>query len=376
MSSGRITTRIVHPYALNSLALWLDALRQYGGIAPRYLVKAIVSTVLSMMTSPLRLAERVFFKARVDSTSITEPPVFILGHWRTGTTFLHDLMVQDKETGYVSLFQTIAPESFFVGQKTLQPLAALGAPKTRPMDNVVLRMGGPQEEEFGMANSCGLSFYVGWFFPKSMERLFDRYALLEGLSEGELAEWRHSYLYLLKAATRQYGGKRLVLKNPVNTCRIGAILELFPDAKFVHICRDPFEVFKSSLRLYRSVLDLVSLQTIDDDRIEEYVLKFYRQMMQQYLGDRDKIPAGNLVEVRYENLDENPVREIERIYEELALPGWDGSREEVAAYARAKESYTKNEFRISAAEIETVEKHWKFAIEAWGYQRPIRATEG
>ena len=140
---------------------------------------------------------------------------------------------------------------------------------------------------------------------------------IKGLSEGELAEWRHSYLYLLKAATRQYGGKRLVLKNPVNTCRIGAILELFPDAKFVHICRDPFEVFKSSLRLYRSVLDLVSLQTIDDDRIEEYVLKFYRQMMQQYLGDRNKIPAGNLVEVRYENLDENPVREIERIYEEL-----------------------------------------------------------
>ena len=146
MSSGRITTRIVHPYALNSLALWLDALWQYGGIAPRYLVKAIVSTVLSMMTSPLRLAERVFFKARVDSTSVTEPPVFILGHWRTGTTFLHDLLVQDREMGYVSLFQTIAPESFFVGQKTLQPLAALGAPKTRPMDNVVLRMGGPQEE--------------------------------------------------------------------------------------------------------------------------------------------------------------------------------------------------------------------------------------
>jgi hypothetical protein len=237
------------------------------------------------------------------------------------------------------------------------------------MDNVLLNMDGPQEEEFAMAHSCGLSFYVGWFFPKSMEKLFDRYALHEGLSERELARWRRSYLYLLKAATLHAGGKRLVLKNPVNTCRIGAILEIFPDAKFVHICRDPYGVYQSSLHLYRSVLDFVSLQTIDDSCIEMYVLKFYRQMMERYLEDRDRIPAGNLVEIRYEDLVEHPVPEIERVYGELGLPGWEGAREDVAVYADSQRNYTKNAFSISESDIEKVQEHWKFAFEAWGYAR-------
>lgn len=375
MAGKRNQRRILHPYDMNSFTRWVEALRLYGGISPRNLDKALLVTALSMITSPLRLAERALFKPRVESTIIEQPPLFILGHWRTGTTFLHSLLTQDQDTGYVSLFQTLAPDAFFVGQKTLQPLVALRAPKTRPMDNVILEMEGPQEEEFAMAHSSGLSFYVGWFFPKAMEKLFDKYALLEGLRGDELARWQRGYTYLLKAATRHADGKRLVVKNPVNTCRIGALLELFPDAKFVHICRDPYAVYKSTLHLFRSVLDLVSLQTIDDVQIERYVLKFYRQMMERYLDERDKIPAGNLVEVRYEDLVADPAAETKRIYADLGLPGWEGAREDVRAYAHSQRGYVKNVFTESPSDIQKVEEHWKFAIEAWGYPSPAHARK-
>ena len=92
----------------------------------------------------LRLAERVIFEKRIDSTPIQHPPIFILGHWRTGTTFLHSLLAQDTNLGHVSLFQTLAPASFFVGQRTLQPLAAIRTPETRPLATVHLQTEAPQ----------------------------------------------------------------------------------------------------------------------------------------------------------------------------------------------------------------------------------------
>jgi len=202
-----------------------------------------------------------------------------------------------------------------------------------------------------------------------MEQLFEKYALFDGLNEKEHEEWRRAYLYVLRTATLHSKGKRLVLKNPVNTCRISALLDLFPDAKFVHICRDPYDVLKSSLHLYRSVLDLVSLQEIDDAQIERYVLKFYGLMLKRYLEERHLIPESNLVEVRYENLDREPLREIERIYAELGLRGWERAGGDIRAYAESQRTYKKNVYIRNAADSEKVETHWRFALDAWGYER-------
>jgi len=247
------------------------------------------------------------------------------------------------------------------------------APDTRPMDNVPIRMEGAQEEEFAMAHYSGHSFYSSWYFPRKMQQLFDKYALFDGLNEEDREQWRRAYLYVLRAATLRAKGKRLVLKNPVNTCRISALLDLFPDAKFVHICRDPYDVLKSSLHLYRSVLDLVSLQKIDDAQIEHNVLKFYRLMLERYLEERHLIPEGNLVEVRYEKLEKEPIREIERVYAELGIPAWESARGDIQAYAESQRTYKKNVYTLNAADREKVETHWKFALEAWGYSRPAES---
>lgn len=365
--------RILHPLCMNSFRLLVRDLRRYGGVDQRGLTRLFTISTLSLITSPLRLAERALFQKRIHSTPIQHPPIFILGHWRTGTTFLHSLLAQDNNLGHVSLFQTLAPASFFVGQRTIQPLAAMRAPETRPMDNVHLKMEGAQEEEFAMAHFSGHSFYSSWYFPRKMQQLFDKYALFDGLNEEDREEWRRAYLYVLRAATLRAKGKRLVLKNPVNTCRISALLDLFPDAKFVHICRDPYDVLKSSLHLYRSVLDLVSLQKIDDAQIEHNVLKFYRLMLGRYLEERHLIPQGNLVEVRYENLEKEPVREIERVYAELGIPGWESARGDIQAYAESQRTYKKNVYTLNAADREKVETHWKFALEEWGYSRPAES---
>jgi hypothetical protein len=355
---------------MNSLRHWLRLVRTGGGIDSKRLLRAANVSVLSALCVPLRLAERACFGRRIERTEISEPPVFILGHWRTGTTHLHYMMSHDPNLTYVPTFQTLAPTSYLVGRRTLRPVLARVVPDKRHMDNMDLSVDHPQEEEFALCNFTPHTFYLGWYFPKRMPELFRKYVLFEGVSEGVLNEWREAYLLVLKKATLNGGGRRLVLKNPVNTARIRLLLDLFPNAKFIHIHRDPYVVFKSTQRFHRTTLDLVSFQQISDAEIERNTLMFYRDLMMRFLEDRSLIPKGNLVEVRYDDIEEDPLRELGRIYESINLPGWDQARSAIEPYLAKQNGYEKNRFTMAEADVAKVEQFWQFAIDEWGYERP------
>lgn len=314
--------------------------------------------------------ERITYGQQVKNTVIERDPVFVLGHWRSGTTLLEELLGRDPQFGHVTLFQTLAPGSCLVGQKTLKPLLALRAPHTRPMDNVRLKMDYPQEEEFAVVHQCDASFYAGWYFPRAMPELFKKYALMEGLNADELETWRANYVEILRKATIYSEGKRLVLKNPVNTARIRAVLDLFPNAKFIHIVRNPYDVYESTLHLHRSVLALTSLQDIEEDQIRQNVLNFYAAMMRAYLDQKDLIPAGNLTEVRFEELEAAPLEILEDAYQAVDLPGWTGARPGMERYLETRRGFQKNEYRMGEEDMRAVERHWQFALDAWGYGRP------
>ena len=83
------------------------------------------------------------------------------------------------------------------------------------------------------------------------------------------------------------------------------------------------------------------------------------------------IPAGNLVELRYEDLEQKPIEEMERVYAELGLPDWTAACRRIETYVAAGAGYQKNRFSMSKADMEKVERHWRFALDAWGYERPL-----
>ncbi len=378
-NTGRrgIARLIDHPLTLTSFRHWVRLNRAGGGIDPRYRWRAAQVTALSPFGAALRAAERFSWNRQAPSVAIPHPPIFILGHWRTGTTHLHNLMTCDPQFGFVSTFQVLVPESCLLPFNPLRPLIAWCAPARRHMDRMPLGLDLPQEEEFALCNLCGHSFYVGWYFPRRMGELFRKYVLFEGLSEPERAGWSETYLDVLKKASIRTNGRPLVLKNPVNNARIPALLELFPEAKFIHVCRDPYTVFKSTLNFHRATLDMIAFQKIPDSEIECNVLTFYRDMMSRYLQDRTLIPAGNLVEVRFEDLERDPIERMAAIYEALGLPRWDEARPHMARYLHTQAEYRKNSFPSSPADLEKVEQHWGFALDAWGYRRlvPSESTD-
>jgi hypothetical protein len=235
------------------------------------------------------------------------------------------------------------------------------------MDNMTWPIDSPQEEEAALAKMMATAFYTQFLFPRKALHLFRRYVLLEGAPKRAIVEFQRKYQRLLKIATIHGAGKQLILKNPVNTARIGQLLEQFPEAKFIHIIRCPYDVFKSSRNLHLTLSVLTTLQIIDPKRADETVLTLYEEMMQRYLQDRSAIPEGNLVEVRLEDLEMNPIAELQRIYQTLNLPKYEHAEPAFEAYIASQQSYLKNQLDLSSDLQQQVEQRWKFAFSSFGY---------
>lgn len=359
-----------HPLAINSYRHWRRLLRFGGGVdAARRPMARHISRV-SLFWAPLRVAERIFVEPKVAATELVHPPIFVIGHWRTGTTHLHNLLSLDPTLAYVSTFQTIAPQCSVLGHRILRPLVMRSMPATRPMDNMALGADLPQEEEFAVANQSLCSMYTGFYFPRKIEEAFRKFVLFQGISDQEKNEWERVYRWVLTKATLIGRGKQLVLKNPVNTGRIPELLALFPEAKFIHIHRSPYEVYHSTRNLYRTVLGQFSLQDYGDADVDRFVLTFYQGSLNRLFATRALVPPGNYAEVAYSDLVARPQEELERLYSALSLTSYTDARPYMKRYLDRQQGYQPNQFQMVASDVTTVETHWSFALDQWSYPRP------
>jgi hypothetical protein len=357
-------------FSLGSFRSWLQLLRSNRRFGGTHWLHALTIAFHRFVSIPLRLCGRARYARLIKETIISEPPVFVIGHWRSGTTHLHNLMCQDEKLSYITMSQVAAPEISLLDWEALKRIAAHFVPPNRPMDNMTLSADSPQEEEFAVANISSYSFYHQWSFPRNARYYFNRYVLFHNTTSEWVERWKEVYMDILRSITFGAGGKRVVTKNPTNTGRIGILLELFPDAKFIHIYRNPYIVFLSTQHLYNRFLPMFQLQEVTQEEIEANIFFFYEQLMRKFFADKFIIPEGNLVEVRFEDLEANPLAELRRIYDSLSLPGFDVAEPAFQAYIASQADYRKNPYNVDSETIGKVNQHWQFAIDAWGYDPP------
>ena len=369
-----------HTFSFAPLRVWLHLLLENRGVERPYWGKLARVLGASAATLPLRVAETWLHSRAVARTEIREPPLFILGFPRTGTTHLHNLLSKDPNLGYVTTLQAIAPKWFLVGRGRIKRLMEQGMDqKTRPMDNVQVSLDMPQEEEVALANSTHMSFIHNFSFPKKTRPYFERYLLLgDGghLHPRELRRWEREYLEIVRKATIHWGGCRIVLKTPANQGRVPSLLRMFPNAKFVHIVRDPIVTYQSMRHMYRKVFPLYQMQDVDWNEVDEFVVDSYVMTMKRFIEDSKKIPKGNFVEVKFEDLEADPVGVLEGLYGRLDLPGWETAKSAVRDYLSTLADYRKNDYEPSREVVDLVCERWGFAFEEWNYPYPTLDSGG
>lgn len=201
-------------------------------------------------------------------------PVFILGHPRTGTTHLHNLLCKDDRFAYATTFAVGFPSSFLNTAWLAPYLGLLIIDDTRPMDNMALAWNSPQEDELAVNQlSAGASAYMPLMFMRR-ERLFRRYYSMKDAAAGELERWRDAFLYFCKKLQLSSGGtrKRLLLKSPVHTARVNLFHAMFPKATFIFIHRHPYEVFQSAVHMADAYYWQCYFQLPTAEDVQEFIL--------------------------------------------------------------------------------------------------------
>ena len=339
-------------------------------IHPRHWLKTALTFIIILIATPFRWYEHLRFGNRVKNYVFKEPPIFILGHWRSGTTYLHNVMCQDPKTGYMTTYHSLWPRN--LGSKLIfKTFTHLAMPKKRPSDNVELAVDYPQEDDFALSNLIPYVFYLFWYFPRRWRDYYEKYVRFKDVSERVIQKWNDSYRELVVKSLLNTGGDRAIFKNPVSTARINRLLGVFPDAKFVHIHRNPIVVYLSTKKFFIELFPTLTFQPIEEEEIIEMVFENYEKMMKDYLDQYEMIPEGRFVEVGFEAFERDPMNYLEFIYHELTLVDFEKAKPHLEAYVEQMGSYQKNKYyTITRTELNRILERWDFAMKKWGYEVP------
>ena len=300
------------------------------------------ATFSLFITSFFTKLERLLYRKKIANTDIQKDPIFIIGHWRSGTTFLHYLMSKDDQFGYLSCQQSFCPDIMFLLKPIVKFFTTFLIPGKRPMDDMEISTNAPQEEEFALTNTNNCGAYLWWYFPSKMRYYFDKYVLLKKKEDQVVFE--NTLYSLVKKMTLLFKGKQLLLKNPANTARIASILKIFPNAKFIYLHRDPYEVYHSTVKLHRKLIDVMGMEAISTLDISRNVIDFYPELIEKYNNEKTIIPKGQLMEVSYEKMIEDPMLIIKNIYQTLGVQFSFEVETNMRMYLKTQEQYTKDEY--------------------------------
>jgi hypothetical protein len=329
----------------------------------------------SLFSSFFGMIEMIFYSRRISQTEINESPIFVLGHYRTGTTLLQKLLCCDSNFRTIQYKDVFTPGPAFLFPKITARIQRLIARVFRIrnifFNNMLLRIHDPGEEDLYMISGC--SRYTtawGFLFPREIIKYFTKWTTFD--SDKEKKQWIRAYRYHLKKITLRKDLKPLILKSPPNIGRIKVLLEMFPDARFVFITRNPYQVYYSMQSLWTRVIErYFSLQKITEEEKSEIIFDLYSSLMNQYLKDRDSIPSDKLIEIRFEDLEKRPLDELRKIYRSLKIPDFESSVDRINQRLELEKGYLKNQYDYDEKTLDMISERWGDFIHEWNYSKPI-----
>ncbi len=298
------------------------------------------------------------------------PPVFIVGYPRSGTTHLHNLMAASGRFATVPPVLAGMPWEARSLARVLRPFVNPYLPKTRLIDEVRLAPDLPTEDEVALANMCDLSYFQAIYFPRRLRRDYVRALTFAGVPPRRVAG-RGRALARYVAAVRGRDGRAPLLKNPAYTAQLGWLRRLFPEARVVHIHRDPRAVLASNARALRIALRELALQRVPED-VDATVLEAYPQVMDRVLREARLFAPDRFAEVAFERLVDDPLGALGEVWDRLRLPERDASLDAIGRYLPSVAGHRVRSVADPAAPADLGER-WQPYVERFG-ARPASST--
>jgi len=326
----------------------IRAVWEVFGFSTKLISWAVLMPLGGVVLTLLFWLDNVFFPGfhRVK----VEKPIFIIGHPRSGTTFLHRLLTQTGEFAVFMLWELAVAS--ILGRRLFAPLIkrklAMGKDVVFPKEvGHEIRLDSVEEEEFVFALT-GNTQFVTLTSPLSFSD-WD-YAELVYCEEQPKRLRRQAMRFFRHCLQRQiyHTGKTQVVAKPnYSGMRIPSLLQEFPDAKIVYLIRSPYETIPSHLSLHRNMLDHIwGLKNIPEDRLKRYFARRYRYDVAFYryvedLLESRTIDSSQLMVVSYSRLRADLAAVVQQIVEFTGLQLSAELRQRIAEQCRAQETYKR-----------------------------------
>jgi Sulfotransferase family len=340
----------------DGLAALIDSCERDAG-----LTEAGSRSMRAMLRGALvaRLLSEVGFAAYPEVSPVSRP-VFVTGLPRTGTTFLHRLLVADPAAQGLELWLAEAPQPRPARSEwdanPAYRIIADGIARHReanPSFDAVHEMGADQVEE------C-------WQLLRQVFRSvsYECLAHLPGYSAW-LADQRWELAYQRHKRNLQLIGqfeaeRRWVLKNPSHLFALDALMSVYPDALVIVTHRAP-RVALASMCSLASQATAGWSTVFRGEVIGRDQLELWARGLSLFSAARSRYPAAQFADVEYEDLVADPLAVIERVYGQfgLSLSGAaeDAMRELIPGRTgpgavRSAHRYTLADFGLAGEEID------------------------
>eukprot|EP00055_Hartaetosiga_balthica_P008217 m.29786 g.29786 ORF g.29786 m.29786 type:complete len:397 (-) comp6182_c0_seq1:117-1307(-) len=360
---------------LPTFSLLFEVLWKYANVIewlwylPTLLHMAMTSTFISIFT----IIEKFYYKEKIAAAKQNMRPVFILGHNRSGTTLTHNLLsTNTMDFAFPALVDVAMPTSSFLSiiARLREKNKNQSNKRLRPMDNMELGEHLPQEEEFAINMlSGGLSAYSCFSFPLQYKEIIVNYMNSDNFTPVERKRYMAAVDQFYQRMAFLHPGKRMIYKSPTHTSKIKLFLSMYPDAQFVFLHRNPYRVFISMCHLADRFFWCSHLNTPTSEMLLDLVLTFYEEMMKTYLETRHLIKKENLIEISFDELQNDKIGTMKKIYDGLGWEGFETTRPQLEAYVKKISSFEKNSFvQLTNRQRDVVNERWKFAFDAFGYE--------
>jgi hypothetical protein len=318
-----------------------------------------------------RISE-VKYRRKAEALPLDQPPLFVIGHWRTGTTFLHDLFAVDPNLAYPTTYECFFPHHFLLTEDTLPKVMKVLLPKRRPQDDVPVGFGRPQEEEFAMLMLGEHTPYANHAWPR-FGPADSEYLDFKGVSEAEQKKWADAYMWLYRRLALRHGGKPLVMKSPANAARLKLLTKLFPDARFVYLARNPLAAFPSTVKLWRALYSVQGLHNPPylDRWLDDYVLDMFVRLTEAFEADRHVIPEGRLIELRYEDFIKDPIAHMRNIYRRLDIGDFAAAEGPIRGYLDSQKDHRVSEYEMPLEVKRKVVERLGAYVDRYGYREAV-----
>lgn len=325
----------------------------------------MVDLAFGMANTGLGVIQTLVYGARVKRIQFEHDPVFIIGHWRTGTTLLHELLTLDPAHTCPTTFQCFLPNHFLLTERFLKGWSGFTLPPSRQFDSVQMGWDRPQEDEFALCNLGIPSPYATIAFPNRPPQN-QEYLELDSVPRRQRERWKKTLRRFLQLICYRKPG-RMILKSPTHTFRLPILFELFPNAQFLNMVRHPLAVFQSTMRLWKSLYMLHGYQKPSFERLDEHVFATFSRMHERLEATRTLVPQDRFLDIRYEDLVGNTVNTMRLVYERLNLGEFESIRPAIETYTKEHAGYQSHQYAPTPDLDREVFQRWKPYYERYGY---------